>query len=92
MSLKGARLVLMLKLFLMRELRLSESEAMNFSFAKACHHFFAHYEQQGAAKIVNEDEREELGEHDRLVQEILEEVLAGQATKRRQSRAKGKRK
>lgn len=60
----GAPLPQLLKLFLIRDLHLSLSHAMNYPFALACHDFFAFHEQNGSAKIANSDEAAALAEHD----------------------------
>lgn len=60
----GAPLLQLLKIFLIRDLRLSMSQALNYPFALACHDFFAFHEQRGAARIANVEESETIAEHD----------------------------
>jgi hypothetical protein len=89
----GAPMLQLLKLFLMERLRMTESQAMNYSFAKACHAFFAHHELQGTAKIANEEEADEMRAHEELLQDpkFLKECRreAREASKRL-NRKKGK--
>jgi len=91
----GAPLLELLKLFLVRDLRLSISQAMNYPIALACHDFFAFHEQRGAARIANADEHEALAEHEEAAEsdEILKkclEALPGAVPVREEDRAKVK--
>lgn len=74
----GAPLLQLLKLFLVEHMRLSIQQAMDYSFAMACHDFFAWHEQHGTAKIANEEEGQMLGEHDDATtsEEFLKKCMA----------------
>lgn len=73
----GAPLIQLLKIFLIKEMRLSISQAMNYSFALACHDYFAWHEQRGGAKIANTEEGEMLQEHEDAAtsEEMLQKCL-----------------
>ena len=93
----GAPLLLLLRIFLMREMRLTHEEAMNYPFALACHEYFAWHEQNGAAKIANSEELEKLSEHEEAAdsEEMLQkclEALPGSRPIGEQTRPPAKRK
>lgn len=74
----GAPLIQLLKLFLIEKMRMPAEAAMNYSFAEACHDFFAWHEQHGSAQIPNVEEAEQMAEFDEAgtSDEMLAKCLA----------------